>query len=153
MVLGVIIGILLLTWGIAEYRYQLRVEKLTNALIRMGHDVLAPEGAIQTASSGVVGECRHVLDAVFAFDTGPCPRVGAGWEALVIKGGEADFISTLLRNGGFSVGIVDGRQGGGRRDGVGINIELTGLGDKREPYPPSTGKQWLQVGLTVLESK
>ena len=151
IVLGIVVGIPLLAYGVAEYNYQQRVQRLEDAATNFGETALKPQGGVSLGKAGV--SCPHFFDWVGSHfdDRGPCPIAGTSWLVPVESGQEASFISSILKNAGYSGGLVDGRTGGGQKDGVGINIELTGLGNNQEPYSPPAGKAWTRVNVDAQE--
>ncbi len=148
---AIVIGIPLFAYGAAEFSYQQRVQKLENAASTFAEVALKPEGGVSLGKTGTT--CPHFLDWVGSHfdDRGPCPGVGTSWLIPVKLGQEASFISSILKSAGYSGGLVDGGAGGGQKDGVGINIELTGLGNNKEPYSPPAGKVWTRVDIDAQE--
>lgn len=150
-IVAIIVAIPAIAYGVAEYSYQQRVQKLKNAVSTFAEVALKPEGGVSLGETGTT--CPHFLDWVGSHfdDRGPCPRVGMSWLIPVASGQEASFVSSILKSAGYSGGFVDGGTGGGQKDGVGINIELTGLGNDKAPYSPPAGKVWARANIDAQE--
>ncbi len=146
--LAIVIGIPLILWGSAEIIYQLRVQKLVHAVQDIGETSLKKLGGVEIGS-GIGVECPHFTDSLVAFDSGPCPSVGTGWLVPVTEDQKKSLITSALNDTGyrFDAALVGQGSGGGIKDGVGVQMELTGIGWNKEPYPLPAGKEWIGVNL------
>ncbi|WP_165036699.1 hypothetical protein [Candidatus Protofrankia californiensis] len=152
--IGILLAIVLIPWGIAEYNYQQRVQVLISALDELGQDVIKPAGGVSVSSPRAGIHCVHVIDAMTAIDTGPCPIVQASWLVPVVKGEGQAFITSILKDAGYGGGLIEQRTGGGVKDGVGVSVELTGLiSDSEAPYSLPVGERWTRVHFTAQDRR
>jgi hypothetical protein len=76
----------------------------------------------------------------------------------VEPGKDASFITGLLGKEGYTVHIDRNLQtgypmnSGGVKDGIGLNIEMITDKSTQPQQDAPAGKQWLQLGVTALES-
>ena len=152
IVLGIVIGIPLLTYGIAEYSYQLRVQKLTSAVNTFGNAVLKPLGGVSEDKVGITCPYFFGWFASHFDDRGPCPRAGRSWLIPVSRGQEKAFIPTILTDGGYSSGTMDDHEGGGVKNGIGIDVDLIDSESIKYLSTPPVGKVWMRVSLDAKES-
>ena len=149
---GMLALIALIPYGIAEYSYQLRMQKLVHALQEFDQKALKSRNSVVTLEPRAGDHCTHVIDAVTAIDTGPCPIAAASWLVPVAKGQEGTFITSILHEAGLSPGRITSWQGGGTQDGVGIYFEVhPGTGDGKEPYSLNSDKEWVIVNINARE--
>ncbi len=151
IVLGIVIGIPLISWGAAEYSYQLRVQKLVQALDGIGQNELKATG-ISMGSAGSDFECLHVIDAVTAIDTGPCPRAAVEWWVPAKLGQEAAFKASILSNAGYTVQNANSIDTDGTKDGVHLTMELILDKSSQPSQAAPTGMQWMRLGITATEN-
>jgi hypothetical protein len=148
---GVLALIVLIPYGIAEYNYQLRVQKLVHTLQSVGQKVLKPHGGVNVMEPGVGGHCTHVINAMTAIDTGPCPIAASSWLVPVTKGQETELLTSILRDSGFSE-PTSSWGGGGKYNDVGISIAVhPGTASNKEPYSLSPDKEWAIVNVDAQE--
>ncbi len=153
--LGIVTGVALVLFIVAEYSYQLRVQKLVHTLDEVGQVALKSRDAVSLTGAGVGGHCVHIIDAATAIDTGPCPIAAATWLALITKGQEASFMTSVLQKGGVSNPVImeSWEAGGTTASGTSLKVEALPVEGNSEkvPYPAPEGKEWVHINLDAQE--
>ncbi len=150
---GIVMALILIPWGIAEYSYQQRLQKLTGAVNR----AISKAGGINSTSVRAGGPCSHALGALMAIDSGPCPRVGASVYVTVKEGEESAFLSQLLSDEGYAIGRVSPQsdyeddyplEGGGIKDGIGLGLSLINYEPGQPKSKAPDGVRWMRLNLS-----
>jgi hypothetical protein len=84
--------------------------------------------------------------------------VNRDWILLVVPGSEASLMSNILNKEGYTGGknglagsVVSGGQGEGTKDRRDMNLEVQPLGSKQPPYAAPSGKQWIQLYVSISD--
>lgn len=145
----VLIGLLLILWGVAEIGYQQHINTLKSEVQKAEQDVIKPAGGVSFKSNLVA---PHWLDQFGCIDNGPCPRVDHIWFVLVDPNKEDDLMSSVLQKEGYT-----GRDQSGivyaDKNKFEMRLEVTPLGSNQPPYAASAGKEWRLMSVSLYDRK
>lgn len=144
IILAVLVAILLIPLGVAEYNDQQKAHSLLSRVDDFGQFVLKPLGGVNQGS-GVA--CSHVTDYLYSLESGPCPRAASSWFVPMPKGQDISFISANAQAAGYVVRQTDGQDAGFSKGGLGVGVTLRDLGGDKEPYSLSNDKTWVRLNI------
>ncbi len=151
IILAIVVAILLALWGVAEYSYQLKINKLSTAVQKVGSGYVEPAGGVAN-SFGV--KAPHFLDS-FCIDNGPCPMVTKGWTVLIAPDQEASYVRDVFQKTGYQgdVSKIQVQETTNRDMGNGVTLSV-GFYHLAEqpPYQAPPGKEWKSFDVSATES-
>ena len=149
IVLVIIVGLLLLCWGFAEFTYQQRVSSIRSEVQKVERDIIKPAGGVSFRANTLA---PHWLDQFGCFDAGPCPKVGDVWYVPIELNKETDFMDAILQREGYT----DTNQSGiiyAHKNNFEMRLEITPIGNNQPPYSAPAGKEWRFIDITVYDKK
>jgi len=149
IIVAVIVGLLLLGWGIAELGYRQHVSSLESEVQKIEEDVLKPAGGVGYRANTLA---PHWSDQFGCFDAGPCPKVSSVWFVPVEPNKEADFLNSVLQKEDY-VGTSQSGIVYASKDNFEMRLEVTPIGSAQAPQPAPAGKEWRFVDVSVYDKK
>jgi hypothetical protein len=153
IVIGAIVAVLLVVYGVFEYAYQQRINTLSTTIDQVWQN---PTKTIAGVDSSTYIKAPHYLDS-FCTDNGPCPTVTRSWLVLVDPNQEIDFIRNAFQQVGYQATIHNyqdpGAAGVGFKNHVTLSVGFYAPGNNdHPPYQAPSGKIWRSFSVDAFET-
>jgi hypothetical protein len=147
----ILLAIVLIPWGVAEFSYQQRVAGLNRDIDSVEQSIVTPAGGVKLNS---YIKAPHVLNS-FCIDNGPCPNLTREWYVPVEPGKGVEFVNSILNKEGYNITFQNNLETTTIANGVKnkhyINLKLAPLGNEQPPHAALQGKDWKLLSVTMSD--